>query len=207
MQPSEATATPTIVPEEPEVTEEPTPIPTEEPEVTEEPTPTEEPIVYVPTPTEAPITYVPEEVDSGKLYTDRDAIALAQMLMGESINVPDLVLDDGRVISNECQNAACVWSVLGRYDQGLNDSIYQIVANPLQYHGWSPNRVPSDKALYIVYDVLERWSREKNGEEYVGRVLPGDYIFWHGDGKYNYFRNWYTGGGEYWDWSYGDPYS
>lgn len=147
-----------------------------------------------------------KKVEYPKLYTEQDAIALAQMLYGESIYVPTLYTWDGKVVSSECQNAACVWAVLNRWDPAQYDSIYEIVTRPYQYHGWKASNPVDPYWLELVYDVLDRWNREMHGETDVGRVLPSNYIYWHGDGTYNYFRNWYTGGYGYWDWSYHDPY-
>lgn len=142
-----------------------------------------------------------------KLYSDEDAIALVQMLYGESIGVPTLYTWDGKVISKEGQNAACIWAVLNRWNPDRYSSIYEIITRPYQYHGWKSSNPVDPYWLELVYDVLDRWNREMHGETDVGRMLPADYIYWHGDGTYNYFRNWYNNGYGYWDWSYGDVYT
>ena len=56
-----------------------------------------------------------------------------------------------------------------------------------QFYGYSPeNPVWSD--LYaLAWDVLDRWEKEKAGEE-SGRNLGPEYLFFSGDGKSNYFR-------------------
>jgi len=53
----------------------------------------------------------------------------------------------------------------------------------------------------LAIDVLTRWL---NGGE--GRVLPEEYVFFHGDGVHNHFRIEYKHNGQYWDWSLDSPY-
>lgn len=140
-----------------------------------------------------------------KLYTDEDTIALAKMAWGETRGVPELVTDHG-VISSKCQQAAVMWTALNRYDAGYADSITAVVTAPKQYHGYSESNPVEDEFLDLAYDVLDRWNREKHGEIEVGRVLPCDRYWFHGDGTYNYFRNEYESN-SYWGWELIDVYA
>lgn len=153
-----------------------------------------------------------EEVNP-KLYTDRDAIALAKLARGEAGGVGELVTKDGRVVSPEAQQAAVMWSVLNRYDAGpekyyaREDSIYGVITAPGQFHGYDKSFEVRPELLELAYDVLERWNNEQYGVTDVGRVLPKEYMFFHGDGRYNYFRDKYDGDFTRWDWSLEDPYA
>lgn len=146
-----------------------------------------------------------EAVDSDKLYTEDDVIAAAKMVWGEAGAVPELKNGD-IVISTKCQQAATIWTALNQYDMGGFSSIKAVIVSPGKYHGYYELNPATDKLVDLARDVLERWNREKNGETDVGRVLPADYIYFHGDGTYNYFRNEFEGGTR-WAWDYGDPYA
>ena len=54
--------------------------------------------------------------------------------------------------------------------------------------------------LCLAEDVLHRWYNDSEG-----RVLPGEYLWFQGDGKHNWFRNAYKGG-DIWDYSATSPY-
>ena len=146
-----------------------------------------------------------EAVDSDKLYTEDDVIAAAKMVWGEAGAVPD-IKNGNVVISTKCQQAATIWTALNRYDMGGFNSIKAVIANPGAYHAYFESNPATDELVELARDVLDRWNREKNGETDVGRVLPADYIYFHGDGTYNYFRNEFEGGTR-WAWDYGDPYA
>ena len=146
-----------------------------------------------------------EAVDSDKLYTEDDVIAAAKMVWGEAGAVPD-IKNGNVVISTKCQQAATIWTALNRYDMGGFNSIKAVIANPGAYHAYFESNPATDELVELARDVLDRWNREKNGETDVGRVLPADYIYFHGDGTHNYFRNEFEGGTR-WAWDYGDPYA
>ena len=140
-----------------------------------------------------------------KLYSDEDAVALAQTLYGEARGVKELTNDGGFTVSGTCQKAAVMWVVLNRYDAGYEDSIVDVCAAEGQFVGYESDNPVWDDLLELAYDVLDRWNAEKHGESNVGRVIPSDYFWFRGDGQYNWFRNEYRGR-EYWDWTLGDPY-
>lgn len=138
-------------------------------------------------------------------YTKEDVIAAAKLLWGEARGVPDLVIGD-RVISSECQQAAVLWTVLNRYDAGYGDSVTAVITAPGQYHGYSESNPVDSDLLDLTIDVLNRWTHEKWDGDSIGRVLPEDYLWFHGDGTYNYFRNEFESN-SYWTWELFDPYT
>ena len=144
---------------------------------------------------------VVEPVEWPKLYTDKDAVALAKTLWGEARGVKN-----NGVVSGDCQRAAVVWCVLNRFDAGYEDSIYEVITAKDQFHGYSASYPVEDDLLELAYDVLDRWNAEKHGEVEVGRVLPAEYLWFGGDGSENRFRDAWKGGNR-WDWSMPDPYS
>ena len=179
-----------------------TPIVEEQPEIIEEPEPVEEPeidVVEEPEPTPTP---EPEPI---KYYTHDDVIAMAKLMYGEAGAVQDLYIWDGRVISSEYQKACVVWTVLNRYDMGWEDSIIKTVSAYQQFHGYDPDNPVTEELTILAYDVLERWNKEKNGEENVGRVLPPEYVYFYGDLKTNWFMDEYKDWETY-NWDLEDPY-
>ena len=142
-----------------------------------------------------------------RLYTDEDAIALAKLTWGEARGVPDLKIN-GRVISTRTQQAAVMWTVLNRFDAGYEESILEVITAYTvdkngkihkQFHGYSEEHPVEEELLALAYDVLDRWNEEKHGETVV-RELPAGYLWFHGDGIWNHFRDAYKNGNE-WDWS------
>ena len=99
-----------------------------------------------------------------------------------------------------------MWSVLNRYDAGFEDSIIEVVAAPSQYHGYNAGHPVDEELLELAYDVLDRWNAERNGADDVGRVLPPDHMWFHGDGRHNHFRDKYRGGTRY-AWELPDVYA
>ena len=142
-----------------------------------------------------------------RLYTDEDAIALAKLTWGEARGVPDLKVN-GQVISARTQQAAVMWTVLNRFDAGYEESILEVITAYTvdkngkihkQFHGYSEEHPVEEELLALAYDVLDRWNEEKHGETVV-RELPAGYLWFHGDGIWNHFRDAYKNGNE-WDWS------
>lgn len=103
--------------------------------------------------------------------------------------------------------AAVVWCVLNRVDaEGWPDTVAEVVTQPHQFAGYSPDYPATEEFKAIAADVLIRWEREKREGGEVGRVLPAEYVFFTGDGEVNHFRTEYKGG-MFWDWSLKNPYS
>ena len=124
-----------------------------------------------------------------------DAVTLAKLVYGE-----------GRGIASKAQKAAIIWCVLNRVeDSRFDNTIYEVVTAKNQFEGYNVNNPVWEELLDLSRDVLERWEREKNGDENVGRTLPKDYLFFYGNGKVNKFtKQWREK--TYWDWSLESPY-
>lgn len=142
----------------------------------------------------------PVVVEYEKLYTEADVIALAKMAWGEAL-----------VTKSDTEMAATMWCVLNRFD--CNDPYYRncktieaIVKQSGAFAGYSSRNPEDEHLILLARDVLDRWNAEQHGETDVGRVLPADYLFFHGDGKHNHFRKEYKHDGHYWDWSLESPY-
>lgn len=106
------------------------------------------------------------------------------------------------------EQAAVAWCILNRVDDesGLwPDDVIGVVTQANQFAGYDPDHPVLSELHEVAMDVLERWQREKAGETDVGRVLPEEYCYFHGDGKHNYFRQEYEGG-PVWNWSLESPY-
>lgn len=120
-----------------------------------------------------------------------EAEALAKLVYGEAIGC------------STTEQAAVVWCVLNRVDAGYGDLM--TVATSGLFVGYRPENPVEPAVLDLCADVMQRWSDEKTLGESAGRVLPVDYLWFHGDGMHNYFRNAYRGG-DTWDWSLPSPY-
>jgi hypothetical protein len=134
------------------------------------------------------------------LYTDADAIALAKMGWGEAL-----------VTQSDTEIAATMWVALNRFDCG--DPYYRncktiesIVRQDGAFYGYRASNPVDEHLLWLAYDVLDRWNAEQYGETDVGRVLPPEYLFFHGDGRHNHFRIDYKSNGRFYDWSLESPY-
>ena len=162
--------------------------------------------VYSP---EAATPEQPAEPEPVKLYTEADVEMLARLIYTEA-----------RGVKSKTEQAAVVWVVLNRLDNPnrLQKTIADVVCAPHQfdYRPWAP---VLPEFAELAEDVLERWEREKNGVEDVGRttagspaspkgasrVLPAEYQYFEGWGG----RNWFSAewkSQEYWDWSLPSPY-
>jgi hypothetical protein len=143
----------------------------------------------------SPNSYVARTVDKSKLSSE--VIVLAKTVYGEARGC------------SATEQAAVVWCILNRVDSNLHympDDIISVVTQRGQFAGYSKKHPVKDEIVSIVLDVLERWQAEKNGATNVGRVLPKQYLYFHGDGKANHFRDSYRGGNR-WNWSLTSPYS
>lgn len=161
--------------------------------------------VLIPVVTKPPIEPIESVVEAknhaARMYSDEDVVALAQMAWGEAL-----------VTQSDMEMAACMWVALNRYDCGdpyyaSCETIVDIVAQPGAFHGYSPKNPIDSHLVNLATDVLERWQAEYNGVVDSGRVLPKDYLFFHGDGRENHFRISYEHTGNYWDWGLPNPYN
>ena len=147
--------------------EQPSPAPTVSAEETAEPEQTE-----APEPSEAPVYYE-------MYFTEDDVAEVAKMLWGEA---------RGCTRDNQIK---CVWVVLNRVDdERFPDTIQGVLEQPLQFHGYDPTYPVTDELYDVAFDVLTRWSYEKQGIP-VRRELPQSFLWFTGNGVENIFREIY----------------
>ena len=140
------------------------PAPTAAVEVPSEP---EQP--EAPEQTEAPVYYV-------MYFTEDDVAEVAKMLWGEA---------RGCTRDNQIK---CAWIVCNRVDdERFPDTIQGVLEQPSQFHGYSESFPVTDELYSVAFDVLTRWSYEKQGIP-VHRELPNTYLWFTGDGEQNHFR-------------------
>lgn len=128
-----------------------------------------------------------------KHYTEQDAIDIAKVLYHECRGVPSKI-----------EQACVAWTILNRVDC-YDSTVYSVVRSPNQFAFYESTPVWGE-LLDLAHDVLDRWSREKDGEENVGRVLPKEYIYFEGRNGHNYFRDNYSGSYNLWDFFLDNPY-
>ena len=129
-----------------------------EPEQTEAPEPSEAPVYYE------------------MYFTEEDVAAVAKMLWGEA---------RGCTQDNQIK---CAWVVVNRVDdERFPDTIQGVLEQPSQFHGYDPTYPVTDELYSVAFDVLTRWSYEKQGIP-VRRELPSSYMWFTGDGAQNHFR-------------------
>lgn len=148
-------------------------------------------ITYTPPPVETQST-----VDYSSLYppTNEEIEILAKILYQEA-----------RGVTDKAQQAAVVWCILNRVDDGYwGDTIEQVATYPKAF-AWVPDTPVEGELMLLVSDVCERWNLEKSGVENVGRTLPKEYLYFTGDGERNNFTQGWRGS-EIWDWSLPSPY-
>ena len=144
--------------------EQPAPAPTVTAEETVEP---EQP--EAPEPSEAPVYYE-------MYFTEDDVAEIAKMLWGEA---------RGCTRDNQIKSA---WVVCNRVDDArFPNTIQDVLEQPNQFHGYDPSYPVTDELYSIAFDVLTRWSYEKQGIP-VRRELPNTYLWFTGDGEQNHFR-------------------
>lgn len=139
----------------------------------------------------------PIQQSTGVVYT---------MTMEELQTLAKVVYREARGIPQKSHQAAVIWCILNRVDDGYwGDDIISVATYPNAF-AWVPDTPVDEELMSLVVDVVTRWNWEKQGLENVGRVLPSTYLYFTGDGEFNYFtEKW--GSSDYWDWSLSDPYS
>ena len=147
--------------------EQPAPTSTATAEETVEPEQSE-----APEPSEAPVYYE-------MYFTEDDVVAMAKMLWGEA---------RGCTRDNQIK---CAWVVVNRVDdERFPDTIQGVLSQPCQFHGYDPNYPVTDELYSVAFDVLTRWSYEKQGIP-VRRELANTYLWFTGNGRENIFREVY----------------
>ena len=123
-------------------------------------------------PLEEPIYYV-------MYFTEDDVAAMAKMLWGEA---------RGCTRDNQIK---CAWVVLNRVDdERFPDTIQGVLEQPSQFHGYDPSFPVTDELYSVAFDVLTRWSYEKQGVP-VRRELAESFLWFTGNGSENIFREVY----------------
>ena len=126
-------------------------------------------------PSEAPVQTDPP-VYYEMYFTEDDVAAMAKMLWGEA---------RGCTRDNQIK---CAWVVCNRVDDNrFPDTIQSVLEQPSQFHGYDPTYPVTSELYDVAFDVLTRWSYEKQGVP-VRRELPSTYLWFTGDGEQNYFR-------------------
>ena len=145
----------------------PSPAPTVTAEETVEPEQSEAPVQ-----SEPPVYYE-------MYFTEDDVAEVAKMLWGEA---------RGCTRDNQIK---CAWIVCNRVDDGrFPVTIQGVLSQPNQFHGYDPSYPVTDELYSVAFDVLTRWSYEKQGIP-VRRELPNTYLWFTGNGVENIFREVY----------------
>ena len=113
-------------------------------------------------------------------YDELDAARLASVTKNEYNGM-----------ASQTHLAAVMWTVLNRVDSpAYPNTVEGVLTAPNQFAYWGIHQNIDPGLLILAQDVLARWNTERNGStEQVGRVLPPDYVNFHGDGKFNHFKN------------------
>lgn len=141
----------------------------------------------------APVAVYESPAPSAMHYNVLDVEVMAKILYREA-----------RGISSKTEQACVGWVICNRVDAGYASTPTEVMTAPNQF-AYIENTPIVPELYALAGDVLDRWSREKNGETDVGRVLPKEYLWFSGDGQKNHFRNQYSGGTR-WDYSLLSPY-
>lgn len=128
-------------------------------------------------------TLEPEQSEAPVYYemyfTEDDVAEVAKMLWGEA---------RGCTRDNQIK---CAWVVCNRVDdERFPDTIQEVLEQPNQFHGYEPTYPVTDELYSIAFDVLTRWSYEKQGIP-VRRELPSSFLWFTGNGQENIFREVY----------------
>lgn len=138
-----------------------------------------------------------------KHYSEEDVTMMAKVMYCEA-----------RGIASKTEIACIGWVILNRvdktdgYDFNRVNTVKDVILqkNQFAYDPSAPTVTDGGIDLKeLARSVLDYWSAEKNGLSMGGRVLPVDYMWYHGDGKHNYFRNEFQKN-VYWNYSLPTPY-
>lgn len=141
-------------------------------------------------------TYIDEDMPTNiGQFTNDEVIMLCKVTYGEAGSL------------SKTQQAAVVWCILNRVDSvAYPNTIVKVITQKSQFYGYRESNPINPTTKEVVVDVLNRWIREKRGEDNVGRVLPQEYMYFTGNGKENIFRLSSKTSSQAWDWSLPSPY-
>ena len=147
----------------------------------------EEKPVTAPATAEAPAAQEPSEAPEPSeppvyyemYFTEDDVAEVAKMLWGEA---------RGCTRDNQIK---CAWIVCNRVDDArFPNTIQGVLSQPSQFHGYDPSYPVTSELYDVAFDVLTRWSYEKQGIP-VRRELAKSYLWFTGNGQENIFREVY----------------
>jgi hypothetical protein len=153
-------------------------------------------------------------IPPGSRYNDANGVETNDKVPTADPNESDVemiaktIYGEARGEKSVMRRAAVAWVILNRVDSDdpyYPDTVREVIEQPHQFAGYSPDKPVTEENAEIARDVLERWEREKQGQEDAGRVIPKEYLFFTGDGKENYFRQEFRDT-KRWDWSLENPY-
>ena len=134
-----------------------------------------------------------------RLYSESDVVMMAKLMYGEA-----------RGLESQQEIAAIGWVVLNRVDDSrFPNTISGVITQQNQFHYSSGFSTKSDcgyDLTWIARHVLDTWCAEKEGVNYGARVLPKDYLYFHGNGVKNMFKQ-TVNSKNYWDFSLPNPYA
>lgn len=162
--------------------------------LTEETAQPTEPATEAEPPSATPTIEVDPVVQTESIIPDYAAEMIGRTIWGEAGG-----------INSTAEQAAVAWCILNRVD-ARGQTIEEVVTAPGQFHGYRTWGECPQEFIDLAADVLARWEAEKYGHASAGRVLPAEYMYFHGKGGHNHYRTEYKGDGTYWDWSLTDPY-
>lgn len=125
---------------------------------------------------------------------DNEAAEEAEFLQSyhtEAVMIARTMYCEARGISSKKELSMIAWTILNRYDHGFAGSIAGVITADRQFAYRKSAPMVNDfgvDLLALAEDVLLRWHRENLGETNVGRTLPKEYLYYHGDGHHNFFK-------------------
>ena len=134
-----------------------------------------------------------------KWYSEEDVVNMAKMCYGESMNLPILNTAYGDR-SATYQSAEAMYAVLNRVDAGYG-GISTCIKAKRQFVGYKSSNPVTDELYDLAKLVIEDWS---TGEERY-RVLPSEFLYFHGDGRHNHCTT-ESGSGIEYDHKIPDPF-
>ncbi len=128
-----------------------------------------------------------EPISDNFEYTDAEVKMLAMLIWGEA-----------RGVQSYDEQAAVAWCVLNRVDSPeFPDSIVTVILQNGAFTGYNITNPVEQEFYDMAESVLELYSFEQKYGNDAGRVLPKEYVYFHGAGTENLFRINYVDNGEY----------
>ena len=117
-----------------------------------------------------------------------------------------VVYNEARGIKGMHHKAGPIWCILNRVNhEDFDDNISDVITYPGAF-AWNSNTRIEEQFVELAKDVLTRWLLEQEGYTEVGRVLPSDYLYFHGADGVNKYKK--TNNSKiYWDWLLESPYT